>query len=1538
MAVAGLPKLNDIKNAVTKAKEALSKYNSGKGSLKSLEDGISNLKSIQNDEYNKLKNLKADHENKKYLNVDSYNSAKDNYNKAVENYQKLYDYLKSGDVKNDNADYKTAKNKYDSVYAIINSNRWYEESDAYKAALEKAGQANQKHNTARDWFDNNDYLKQNSGYQGLVNDYKNAQEAFNKARDFASGDNYLRDNSDYNNRTNTFNDATKKLQDLNNWKSSEQYLKDNGGYQNAVNAANDRQNDLRNAESKLDNWDGNRSGSSWDSAVRNKTNAENAYQTARNAIDTARSNADKEANKKIQDQENTRNTAENELNRVKGEAERNANTARENAEKNYNTLREKEENTRNQLHDAAQNAVDTTKELRDSTKSEAERAKDVARDVAQKAADDAKTAMDAAENRAVEAAYPKLVAAQKTIDANGTTLGSLADALSTAAYKDVEAQDKVVSQKDGLLQTAEKKYGDAVAAIEPDLQTYNAYASDVVGYAKQFRENLPDISKPEDVIATKELYDNFNKLVGAGDFTDEVKNKITPYFNGIEFTGDFNKATEIKTPETPTAAQAKALAIKGANPGYFSNIDPDTGLPILDQKALDAVLAKYGGGSLNAGEYRDNYDKFGWNVKSDGSSVKQGAAIWGIEKQVNPMGGYVWYTGDMKSVANQLGVDISGLKNQDQIFNAINEKVGDYYLVSNALDRDNVKADKQTPHASILFKSDGSGNLLPVTDETGNVVQNNYNSIVVHHGGASEQFAELAPLLSMAALVFAPQLGGMLNSAIGGIQVSAAVAPTAFTMGLPAVTLAQTIGATGVSMLSGAIQNVITSGLTGGDIGKAALSGALGPAISGNAAQMLDRVGIDQSKIEAIASATNTSAQQVTNMLSNALTVGVTGVVLGNPNALEDAATGLAGQYVGTQAQNLVYDAMKGADPKIIATTVNAAGNVSNIATQTLINGGDVTAALQNAMPSIITGAAKAGEAVGKSDGPGTATIEERSTYPEPTLDPSDVAKPDTTLGKSDVTQPDQTAAFDTKQTAAFDTKQTTALTAKDLPGFVDQVFPEDLGKSLEHGETVADSTEYGTENNSILDVLTPKYNSLINFSDKTDPNAPYGNGATSVIGGSDISSIGNGQKSGSFFELFAETSNGRPVFKIDGTGPTFTLFVVDGVPQLKKDDGTVTYITLEDKKTLEDQAVKVKDAVKANNAEMRIIDDNSNKVVKEPPKVDIKLSDIVDPNKKPVESKPAEAKTTTTTTAGGSATAAPSPAPSAASTSTPQQKVDELEKLADAAKTDVLNAASNFIQNPTPENKAKVDAAELISQAAKNASDAAKLNLPAGPSVSYTPAPTPAPAPSGGQSGNLEVKVSGSGASNQPSGAPPGTQQPSSQPPSQPGSQTPSPPGSQTSQTPTTPGSGSSNLPGDSLSTIPGPGGTGTQGTATSGTGTNANGTGTGGTGAGGTGTGGTGTGGTGTGGSGTGTGAGVGSGIDGILAALAGLGGSGKVSTGALAQVPQGYVATTTPLAKRPIGDLFPVSFTMMTPEEIAARSSTKIVRRGGLVSIRK
>lgn len=50
---------------------------------------------------------------------------------------------------------------------------------------------------------------------------------------------------------------------------------------------------------------------------------------------------------------------------------------------------------------------------------------------------------------------------------------------------------------------------------------------------------------------------------------------------------------------------------------------------------------------------------------------------------------------------------------------------------------------------------------------------------------------------------------------------------------------------------------------------------------------------------------------------------------------------------------------------------------------------------------------------------------------------------------------------------------------------------------------------------------------------------------------------------------------------------------------------------------------------------------------------------------------------------------------------------------------------------------------------------------------------------------------------------------------------------------------------------------------------------------------------------------------------------------------------IMTTTPLAKRPIGDLYPVSTIMLSPEELASRASLErgiTMRRGGLAAFKR
>lgn len=1460
MSVSGLPKLADFKKAIADVKAANTKYTTAQNSLKPTQEAIDKAKEALDTAKEKYRTLQSDYDNKSYLNNSSYQSAYDAYKTAQDKATSLENYWRSRDWLKSDSGYQNAANTYSSLKESIDSGKYLQNNSDYQTAANNLTAAQQKYETAKNYFDSEDYLNKNSTYQNLLSARQTAEQKLNEAKDFYDSGKYYKDNSTYNNYVNAFNDADKKLNDLRNFKDSGRYLEENSTYKNALNTVESKLNTLREAESKLDNWSGDRSGSAWNSAVSAKEAADRAVSAAYTARDKASEAASNAAETLIRNQDTIRSTAENNINKTRESLETAANKAREAAENNFNTVRENIDRTKDTLRETAEKSVNTAQSAYESYQPAVDKAKETASAAANAALGAAETNKNIAENKADEIAWNTWQTSAKAADTYNTKANDVAKGLEEKTNKALEAQKSAVNTQNGLFETSQNKYNDIYAQLKPDLEDYNAKLADVSNYAQVFKDNIGDIKNTADATAAKNLLTQFNtEIKNSG--VPELQEKVAPLFSNIDPT---NKVAPI--------------ALKGANPGYFSNIDSATGMPILDQKALDSVLDKYGKNSLTAGQYRDNYNKFGWNVKSDSSSVLRGSDIFGVVKQVNPMGNYVWYSGDMNNAAKQLGLDISGLKTDDEKYKAINEASKDFYLVSNALEREG--ANEASPHASVLFKSDGNGNLVPVVGDDGNIVSSQYEAVGVTHEGWRGQLAELAPLIQMASLVFAPQLGGMLNSAIGGIQVSAAVAPTAFTMGLPAVTLAQTIGATGVSMISGAIQNAVTSGLTGGDIAKATLAGAVSPALSGNANKILENVGINQEAINKIATASNLSPQQVTNMMANGLTIGVTGAVLGDPNALENALTSTAGQFAGYQTQNLVYDTLKSADPKVLASTANAAGNIANIATQTTINGGDVSEALKNAMPSIIADAGQAGNAV-KTDKPTTTT-------------PSNTTKPDVIAGLT----PEQVGQ---NQDNEFNLLGKKSLSGNpivyDKNNNLFELTEDDIIPYVGESGAYITTGKVDKNGNEIVEgpsglYVRYKSKNLNELGYQNTFNVPYDPETEELPIGS-IFSFGT-----------PPPPNVANKISLVGSGSTstidenkFGIVAQDyGTPEEKLK--AITDVETWEKSVQNDPKASTQEKTKAAEITKAIKDAN---VTATQPEVQQPV--VTPPTVTPPQVKPTETKPDTTTTAGGSSTAAPTPAPS------PQQQADELQKQADAAQSQVLNAANNYIQNPTVENKAKANAAVLDYELAAKIADAAKADLVSKPEI---------PLPNAGGS-----------PANQPTGAPSGSQQTGAKQPTQtPGSQEPAQPGvpqpaqlgvpqpsqpgaDQPSQTTSTlPGSGTSNLPG--TSTTAGLGGAGAGGTGTSGSGTV---------------------------GTGTGTGSGVGPGTDitGVLSALAGALGGGKVPTvgGGLSQVPAGYTAITTPLAKRPIGDLYPVSNIMMSPEEIAARSTTKIVRRGGLVS---
>ncbi len=553
---------------------------------------------------------------------------------------------------------------------------------------------------------------------------------------------------------------------------------------------------------------------------------------------------------------------------------------------------------------SAQRTIATAEKNRDAAQTKLDAATDKNRAALEKAFNTA--------NKAVDTAYANLekarVAAEKAYQ-QGTILP--AQRAYDSAYK--------------AFDTAQNKYYAAQDKEQSALNTQYESYNQVRDYAQMIAENAGGINKKSDVALAQKLVVDFNnavKGVGLSDFASQ----ITPVLSNLDFTAGL-----------PT------VNIPKANPDYFSNIDQSTGLPVLDQGALDSVLDKYKSDTLNKDQYRDNYNKFGWNVKSDGSSVARGAAIFGLEKTQSYAGmgspAGITYSGDFNKAAKQAGVDISGLKTNEEKYNAINDATKDFYVVANSLDRGGQYAGQNTksPHAAILFRADGSGNLVPVTQPDGQLAAKYFDAVGNSVAGWRGQLAELAPIISIASMAFLPGLGQALQGSI------AAALPS--------------IGTAGSAALAGAVTNAGLAALTGGDVGQAALMGGAGALAQVKAADIANTAMRGVENVQKLADFAGLTLDQTQKIVAQGLTTGLGSAALAPDNIGENVISNIAAGFTSAKAQNFVADVLKDSDALPFA--FDAAGNVARVGTEALIRGEDLTTALQAAAPSIIASGLK---------------------------------------------------------------------------------------------------------------------------------------------------------------------------------------------------------------------------------------------------------------------------------------------------------------------------------------------------------------------------------------------------------------------------------------------------------------------------------------------------------------------------------------------------------------------------------------------------
>lgn len=161
--------------------------------------------------------------------------------------------------------------------------------------------------------------------------------------------------------------------------------------------------------------------------------------------------------------------------------------------------------------------------------------------------------------------------------------------------------------------------------------------------------------------------------------------------------------------------------------GQYGYVD---GLPVLNASIADQVIqANNGYVTGDAAGTADN--AMGWDTGSVNGVLTNGAGVYGIRKEPQtdsegqPTGSFT-YSGDMDAAARQLGLNVTGLSD-DQKYNLINNATKDLYLVSGKTGKDAGGVGEQyegrtqtaavpgatTNHATVLYRREGDA-LVPI--------------------------------------------------------------------------------------------------------------------------------------------------------------------------------------------------------------------------------------------------------------------------------------------------------------------------------------------------------------------------------------------------------------------------------------------------------------------------------------------------------------------------------------------------------------------------------------------------------------------------------------------------------------------------------------------------------------------------------------------------------------------------------------------------------------------------------------------------------
>jgi len=507
-------------------------------------------------------------------------------------------------------------------------------------------------------------------------------------------------------------------------------------------------------------------------------------------------------------------------------------------------------------------------------------------------------------------------------------------------------------------------------------------------------------------------YTVYNDGSGAGDALGIDFRNMTDQFNSAE-SALRPKPTAAPAPQSAPAPQqaspqsssqgSSSLALQGAASEWFPNLDAN-GLPIVKESAIDAELKKHGNIlTANNSNIRDAIYGTGWNAKSDAVTVLNGAAVFGINKGSGVMGVPLWSdiqgnsVGDKEflAAAKAAGIDPStyyhketvgmgGSQNvldKNALYNDINAKGKDLYQITNAIGSTGGRGSVD-PHATILFKSDGSGNLVTLDNPQTNQPLVNYSKAVSYNKDPGF-LADFGPLLGIAGLAFgAPLLGELFapaaaaESTLGlaagaglgtgtmagemlgagvlgagaapilgetaalGAGALSALAPAATSGGLNLQSLANQAGQGAVKgVVQSALSDIVSGkGLNTSDLLKGAFSGGLGGGVGNVATQFGANPIVSQGLSGATTAGTN-AALNKGNVLKSVELGGGLGALTGGTNMLLSGKDANGNPVYSPVEKGAISGAIQGGaqallnkkDP-ITGALVNAAGGAAGAA------------------------------------------------------------------------------------------------------------------------------------------------------------------------------------------------------------------------------------------------------------------------------------------------------------------------------------------------------------------------------------------------------------------------------------------------------------------------------------------------------------------------------------------------------------------------------------------------------------------------------